>query len=282
MSLFWRILLGAQVVVLGFGLYAISPWSESPRAILPVSPVSARPPASPAEVVWATPAKEGWDGWKENVVKMRADRKPQPASGYLYSEEVVWDSYHDINQSHLADGRVLSLEWKDKEWDVIDGWEKGRKLLLCYDETNGASLLDPQSSQRFPVSFIWKKDDRFSHPIDDYLVSLNALNTYDMMSAGYEAIRLWQLEIDRMVRKVLAKKYLPKKERDEFIALTAARVRYCELQTSFGAAAIHAGITGTAAGPMGGFYAADLYRDAYRQLAELSDHLKAYDLKPDK
>lgn len=282
MSLFWRILLGAQVVVLGFGLYAISPWSESPRAIPPVWLVSARPPVSPAEVVWATPAKEEWDGWKEDVVKMRADRKPQPAPGYLYSEEVVWDGYHDVNQSHLADGRILSLEWKDKEWDIIFGWEKGKKLLLCYDEANGASLFDPVTMKRFLVTDAWGKGGAFIHPIDDYLKSLDAFSTYDMMSANYEAVRLWQLEIDRMVRKVLAKKYLPKKDRDEFIALTAARVRYCELQTSFGAAAIHAGITGTAAGPLGGSYTAKLYRDAYRQLAELSDHLKAYDEKPDK
>lgn len=238
--------------------------------------------AEPAKVVWATPAKPEWDGWKEDVVKMRAARKPQPEAGCLHSESVVWDSYHDVNQSHLADGRILSLEWKGKEWDTIDGWKKGHKLLLCYDEKHGASLLDPESKQRFLVSGAWKKGGGFIHPIDDYLESLHALSTYDMMSASYEAQRLWRLEIDRVVKRVLAMKHIPPERRDQFIALSEARVRYCELQGSFGGAAIHADITGTAAGPLGLSYVADIYRDAYRHLAELADHLPAFDRDPGK
>jgi len=238
--------------------------------------------AEPAKVVWATPDQPEWDGWVKDVVKLRAARKPQPLAGCLYSEEVVWDSYHDVNQSCLADGRILSLEWKGKEWDVIAGWEKGQKLLLCYDEVNGATLLEPVSKRRFPVSGAWIKDGDFIHPIDGYLGSLEAFTTYDMMSASYEARRLWRLEIDRMVKKVLAKKHLPAKVRQEFIALTAARVKYCELQGYFGASSIHADITGTARGPLGLGYVAGIYRDAYRQLAELADHLPAYDEEPAK
>ena len=111
--------------------------------------------AEPAKVVWATPDKPEWDGWVKDVAKMRSARKPQPAAGYLHSETVVWDSYHDANQGHLADGRVLSLEWKDKEWEVLNGWEKGKKLMLCYDEANGASLLEPKSQKRFLVCAAW-------------------------------------------------------------------------------------------------------------------------------
>ena len=58
-----------------------------------------------SKVVWATPDKPEWDGWVDDVVRLRADRKNQPMVGYLYSEAVVWDGYHDINQSRLADGR---------------------------------------------------------------------------------------------------------------------------------------------------------------------------------
>jgi hypothetical protein len=103
-----------------------------------------------------------------------------------------------------------------------------------------------------------------------------------MMSASYEARRLWRLEIDRVVKKVLAKKHLPKKVREEFIALSAVRVKYCELQGFFGASAVHADITGTARGPMGLSYVAGIYRDAFRQLADLADHLPAYDSEPEK
>jgi hypothetical protein len=85
-----------------------------------------------------------------------------------------------------------------------------------------------------------------------------------------------------VVKKVLAKKHLPKKKREEFIALTAARVKYCELQGSFGASAIRADITGTAGGPMGLSYLAGVYRDAFRQLADLADHLTAYDSEPER
>ena len=238
--------------------------------------------AEPAKVVWATPDKPEWDGWVKDVAKMRAARKPQPAAGYLHTETVTWDSYHDANQGHLADGRVLSLEWKDKEWDIIDAWKKGQKLLLCYDEKHGASLLEPKSQKRFLVSAAWKKAGGFAHPIDDYLASLGALSTYDMMSANYEGSRLWRLEIDRVVKRVLAMKHLPPKKRDDFIELTAARVRYCELQGSFGAAAIHADITGTSAGPLGLSYVAGIYRDAYEHLADLADHLPAFDRDPGK
>lgn len=244
--------------------------------------ITASQGAEPAQVIWATPQKPEWDGWKEDVVKMRAARKPQPEAGCLHTETVVWDSYHDVNQSYLADGRVLSLEWKGKEWDIIDGWKKGQKLLLCYDEKHGASLLDPESKQRFLVSGVWKKGGGFIHPIDDYLASLHPISTYDMMSASYEARRLWRLEIDRVVKRVLAIKHLPTKTRDQFTALSGARVRYCELQGSFGAAAIHADITGTSAGPLGLSYVADIYRDAYRHLAELADHLPAFDREPGK
>jgi hypothetical protein len=238
--------------------------------------------AETATTVWATPDKPEWDGWVKDVVKLRAERKSQPLTGYLYSETVVWDSYHDVNQSFLADGRVLSLEWKGKEWDIIAAWEKGQKLFLCYDEANGAMLMDPSSKRRFPVSGAWKKGGDFFHPIDAYLGSLEAFTTYDMMSASYEARRLWRLEIDRMVKKVLAKKHLPAKVRQEFIALTAARVKYCELQGSFGASSIHADITGTARGPLGLSYVARIYRDAFLHLADLADHLSAYDSEPEK
>ena len=238
--------------------------------------------AEPAKVVWATPDKPEWDGWVKDVVKLRAARKTQPLAGCLYSEEVIWDSYHDVNQSILADGRVLSLEWKGKEWDTIDGWKRGQKLLLCYEEANGATLLDPVTKKRFPVSSVWKKTGAHVHPVDDYLDSLEAYTTYDMMSASYEARRLWRLEIDRMVKKVLAKKHLPKKTREEFIALSDARVKYCELQGSLGTSAIHADITGTASGPMGLSYVAGIYRDAFRQLADLAEHLPAYDSEPEK
>lgn len=238
--------------------------------------------AEPGQVTWATPAKPEWDGWVKDVVKMRAARKPQPESGHLHTETVAWDGFHDPNQGHLADGRVLALEWKDKEWEVLAGWEKGKKLILCYDEANGASLLEPKSMRRFLVSDAWKKAGGLAHPIDDYLSSLGAISTYDMMSASYEARRLWRLEIDRVVKRVLAMRHLPQKKRDDFIALSAARVAYCELQGSFGAAAIHADITGTAAGPLGLSYVAGIYRDAYEHLADLADHLPAFERDPGK
>jgi len=231
---------------------------------------------------WATPTESEWDGWVEDVAKMREARKSQPAAGCLYSEAVIWDTYHDDNQSYLEDGRVLSLEWKGKEWDTIGNWEKGRKLILCYEEANGASLFDTVTKVRFPVRCGWRKEGEFFHPIDAYIASLDANNTYDMISACFEARRLWRLEIDRMVRKVLAKQHLPENERAEFIALTAVRVRYCELQASFGDSAIHADIKGTAAGPLGGAYHVSIYRDAYVQLATVADHLRAYDQEQEK
>lgn len=246
-------------------------------SVLPAAEMAAPEP----KVTWAV--KEGaWDGWKPDVVKMRAARPIQPLAGMVFSQRVEWKAYHDINASCLADGRVLNLELKRDEWKKLDAWPKGKELFLCYDEARGASLYDPESKAHFLLRTARNKAGAFCHPIDDYLPSLEAISTYDMMSVGHEGVHLWQAEIDRCVKSVLAKKHLPEKVRREFIELTATRIRFCEQQIAFGAAAIRADITGTAAGPMVGNYAADIYRQAYFALAQLSDSYDAFDSPPEK
>ena len=114
--------------------------------------------------------------------------------------------------------------------------------------------------------------------IDEYLESLDAYTTYDMMSVSYEGTHLLRLEIDRSVKRVLALKHLPDTERKNFIKLTKARINYCEMQSAFGAGAIHASYAGgTGAGPEGMHYRQGLYRRALSDLLSVAEECKAYE-----
>lgn len=221
-----------------------------------------------AGVVWAT---ETGGGWKADVSGLRAKRFQQPMAGYLYSEEVVWHEYRDVAQYKLLDGRRLTVDLNGLKWEQVNAWPKGKKLILCYDEARGATLVDPETKHVLLVRGLTKANGQFVHPIDRYVESLDPSTTVDMMSVNGEAERLWRLEIDRTVREILGYPHLPKDVRAQFIALTKARLDYCKQQAEFGGAAIRADITGTAAGPMSGNYAERIYRDAYAQLVALAD-----------
>ena len=223
-----------------------------------------------AGVAWATEAGAG-EHWKGEVSSLRAKRFQQPMAGYLYSEEVVWHEYRDVGQYKLLDGRRLTVDLNGLKWEQVNAWPKGKKLTLCYDEARGATLQDPETKHVLLVRGLTKANGQFVHPIDRYLEALDPTTTLDMMSVSQEAQRLWRLEIDRTVREILGYKHLPKDVRAQFIALTKTRLDYCKQQADFGAAAIRADITGTAAGPMSGNYAERVYRDAYAQLVALAD-----------
>jgi len=223
-----------------------------------------------AGVVWATEA--GVDQrLQADVAALRAKRFMQPLAGHLHSEEVVWNEYRDVGQYKLMDGRRLTVDLNGLKWEQVNAWPRGKKLTLCYDESKGATLLDPETKQVLIVRAITKANGQFAHPIDRYLESLDASSTYDMMSANHEALRLWKLEIDRAVREVLGYPHLPKDVRAQFIALTKTRLDYCRQQADFGGVAIRADITGSAAGPMSGNYAERIYRDAYAHLIALAE-----------
>ena len=252
-------------------------WLVAGVLTLPAAESSAPEPA----VTWAV-KPDAWGGWKPAVERLRAARPMQPLAGTLFSQRVEWKAYHDINASQLMDGRILNLELKRDEWKKVNAWPQGKELFLCYDTARGATLFDPASQWSVPLRYGQKKTGARFHPIDDYIPSLEAISTFDMMSVGHEATQAWQAEIDRCVQQVLAKKHLPEKVRKGFIELTQARVRYCELQIAFAGAAISADITGTAAGPMAGNYARDLYRGAYFALAQLADSYEAFERLPAK
>lgn len=248
---------------------------------LPAAELATPAKASTEGVTWAVDPKE-WDGWKEYVVKMRAARKEQPMTGTLYSEEVKWKEYHDENQSYLADGRVLNLDFQAFSWEKINQWPKGKQLVLCYEVGRGATLFDPETQAHLPVRHMFDKDGNTTHLIDGYISSLDAVTTYDMMSATHEGVYLWKVEIDRSVREVLGLKHLPAEVRRKFIELTGVRLNYCKMQASFGGKAIHADISGTAAGPMVGDYYYYIYRDACFALSRLADTYQTYDRPPEK
>lgn len=248
---------------------------------LPAADQAAPAKAAAEGVTWAVDPKE-WDGWKEDVVKMRAARKEQPMTGTLYSEEVKWKAYHDVNASFLADGRVLNLDLRGFGWEKLNKWRAGKQLVLCYEVSRGATLFDPETQTHLPVRHMVDKQGNPLHPIDAYIRSLDASSSYDMIAASHEGSYLWKVEIDRSVREALGLKHLPADVRKKFIELTEVRLRYCDLQGFFGGRAIHADITGSASGPMVGEYHQSLYRDAYFALSRLADTYQAFDRPPEK
>jgi hypothetical protein len=228
------------------------------------------------DVTWATEEGE-WDGWKDDVVKLRAARKNQPILGALYSEKVQLDEFHDSTGFSLSDGRNFRINGTKELFDTVFNWKKGRGLVLCYEDKLGAYLFDPATSLRIPLGSITKP-----HPISSYIDSLDAQTTYDMMSANYEEVRLWRLEIDRIVRSVLAQERLPEDVRRDFIELTRVRVDYCRSQASVGGGALHDYYSpGTIAGPVSGFYGTSIYRDAYFHLSDVHHELLFYSLDTD-
>ena len=233
--------------------------------------------AADPKVVWAAECKE-WDGWKPDIVKLKEARKVKPLEGCLYSVEVEWAGYHDPGVYSLKSGQEMTLNLNGLKWDEVSEWKPGKKLFLCYDEANGATLLEPVTGRRLTILMMYGKDGGFEHPIDDYLESLNAYTTYDMMSVCYEGTRLLRVEIDRCVKRVLAFKHLPDAQRKNFIRLTKVRLDYCEMQASFGVGAIHANYAGgTAAGPEGLSYRQGLYRRALSDLLSVAEECKAYE-----
>jgi hypothetical protein len=233
--------------------------------------------ADQLKVVWASELKE-WDGWKEDIVKLKEARKVKPIEGCLYSQEVEWAGYRDPGIYSLKGGQEMTLNLNGLKWDEVSEWKPGKKLFLCYDEANGATLLEPITGRRLTILMMYGKDGSFSHPIDEYLDSLDGFTTYGMMSVAYEGTRLLRLEIDRSVKRVLALKHLPDAERKNFIKLSKVRIDYCEMQSSFGARAIHASYAGgTGAGPEGLAYRQGLYRRALSDLLSVAEECKAYE-----
>lgn len=212
------------------------------------------------------------DQWKDDLAKMRAARKPQPMEGCLYSERVEWDRARDSGGAVLQDKRRLMLAVDEAQGAVINKWEKGKVLVLCYDVTRGTTLLEPESGLRVAVRHI---TDR--HPIDDYVRSLNAQTTVGMLAVGEEANRLWRVEIDRSVREVLAFKNLPKDVRANFIKLSKSRLDYLEQQSTFATASVHSAYSpGTICGPLSTEEIAALYRAASFQLSGLFEYYQTF------
>jgi len=233
--------------------------------------------AADPKVVWASEIKE-WDGWKDDIVKLKAERKEKPIEGCLYSLEVEWAGYRDPGIYSLKSGQQMTLNLNGLKWEEVNEWKLGQKLFLCYDEANGATLLEPITGRRLSILMMYGKDGSFSHPIDEYLDSLNGFTTYGMMSVAYEGTHLLRLEIDRCVKRVLALKHLPDAERKNFIKLSKVRIDYCEMQSSFGAGAIHASYAGgTGAGPEGMHYRQGLYRRALSDLLSVAEECKAFE-----
>jgi hypothetical protein len=103
-----------------------------------------------------------------------------------------------------------------------------------------------------------------------------------MLAAGEETQRLWRLEIDRSVREVLAFKYLPKEDRENFIKLSKSRLDYLGQQSKFATSAVYATYSpGTICGPLSTEEIVALYRAASFQLSGLYEYYRTYGEKPE-
>lgn len=215
---------------------------------------------------------------EEDLKQLREKRILIPIKDYLHSELVIWDSYHDMPGIQLKDGRYLrpvNNINSDLHGDLLK-FKKGRELYLCYSENQGLVLFDFETSLSYQVRGITDK-----HPIDDYVLSLLAVTTWDMFIVCREEERLWRKEIDRMVREVLSFKNLPAKARRSFLKLSEARINYCNAHSVFIDYAISERFNGGSfGGPAIASSRAQIFRDAYFSISRHYDDCIALDREP--
>jgi hypothetical protein len=156
---------------------------------------------------------------------MRAKRANQPREGFLHEEEVVWAKYEDFNGAFLEDGRSMRLGEGNVDLAVVIEWKRGTKLMLCYSESEGVLLINPDSGTIFKVDTIvgW-------HPLDTYQKAMekHVSSTLDTIALSYDMSTLWGLEADRCVREVLEHPHAPAFVKENLIRMTHVRKAYSE------------------------------------------------------
>ncbi len=164
-------------------------------------------------------------GLEDEILAMRAKRTVQSREGFLQEAEVRFDRYEDFTGVNLEDGRSLRLGKGNVDVAEVIAWKPGTKLLLCYSETDGVLLIEPEKGAIFKVDFIYG-----SHPLDDYQAEMekHVSTTVDTIALSNEMGRLWGLEADRCVREVLEHPHAPAFVKENLVRLTHARKAYDE------------------------------------------------------
>ncbi len=122
------------------------------------------------------------------------------AGGWLYKEKVYYQEFrgHDSNDVFLQNGEQLYV---DMEWSVAESWSVGRPFFLAYKPATGAVLLDSKSGRVIPILHGLK-----NHPIDILLRNENPENTMAIVQAYVKAEQLWDKELNRVYKRLLAGK----------------------------------------------------------------------------
>lgn len=145
----------------------------------------------------------------------------------LYSEEVVLGSLY-YNQYMLEDGRRIEVQIWD--WEGPEIFKKNQKVLLCYSTAGGMRITDPVSRAYRQVSLIWENDKSGppTHLID--LIFKRSTKIYDSpineAMVFYDALPLWQCEINRMENFILTAKNTPDEIREQVLGMRKLRTQY--------------------------------------------------------
>lgn len=124
----------------------------------------------------------------------------QAQTTWDWSQSATYQENHDPGVIWLTEGQKLKVEYTNISWKTVDGWTKGRPLLLAYRPETGAVLADPESGKAIPVLRGMEK-----HPIElpaEACVEKDS-TTRGMVECYAQERRRWDQEMNRAYTALL-------------------------------------------------------------------------------
>jgi uncharacterized protein YecT (DUF1311 family) len=123
------------------------------------------------------------------------------ADTWLYQQPVVYSENHDPSMVYLDDGRQLQVEYGPEiEWEEVNKWQKGKKLFISYNSTNGTVLVDSSTGKTLPILSGLKE-----HPLEvlEHQRGKKDISTMDMVDTLNAFTDLWEKEMNRVLNALM-------------------------------------------------------------------------------
>ena len=154
-----------------------------------------------------------------------AVRKAANGAEWLYHKAVRYQKNSDPSIVCLETGERVEVKYSNIKWKEVDKWNKGRQLHIAYMPSTGPVLLDPKTRKAIPILSGLKE-----HPIDALLDRRlqKAQSTVGMVECYVGITELWDHELNRVYRAVLADKEDRKLNAEERLILVGAQRKWIQ------------------------------------------------------
>jgi len=162
--------------------------------------------------------------------KMEAKAEVHKAANgaeWLYHKDVRYQKNSDPSVVWLDTGERVKVKYSNIKWKEVDKWNKGRQLHIAYMPSTGPVLLDPKTRKVIPILSGLKE-----HPIDallDRRLQI-AQSTVSMVECYVGITELWDHELNRAYRLVLADKEDHKLNAEEKLILVGAQRKWVDFR----------------------------------------------------